>query len=96
LKTKDYIFTIWEADVLPLNYSRILFAINNMQTTSTMPARRCFRECQPGSHPRGRLTNQPRSYHTGTCLQRKAKVPLLLQPLQPAVRFAPGLHVEEA
>lgn len=47
-------------------------------------------------YPRGRHTNQPRSYHIRTCFLRKAKVPRLLQALQPGVRFEPDLPVEEA
>jgi hypothetical protein len=62
-----------------------------MQTISTLPARPSFRIYQLCTYPRGRLANQPRSYHIRTCLQRKDKVPLLLQPLQPGVRFAPDL-----
>jgi hypothetical protein len=65
---------IWEADVLPLNYSRILFAINNLPQIASSPARPSLRLCLLASHPRGRLAIKPRSCPAGTCPQRKAIV----------------------
>ena len=64
MKTKDYIFTIWEADVLPLNYSRNLFSVNNAQNSESSHYKSLGSMELPGFH----------CYSTGPDGVRKRKV----------------------